>query len=574
MENVPHDPASSFAPEICIETAPPPFTQNIIFLTQADHIDLKQNAHYWKSQYEILKKKYQSLQHALNLANAKIKDLNQRLYGKKSEKKVTKADKNPNNSASTLARKPRGQQTGSQGHGRTIRPDLPIIEEERDVAAEDKTCKVCGKQYNALLKTEDSTITEVYVNAHVRRIKRKVYAQACHCEGVPGIITATSEPRLFPKCANGLSVWTEILLRKFLFSRATTNLCRDYDYRGLPISTGTITDGLKRMAPLFEPLIEAFTKKQLTEDLFHNDETGWKVFEAIEGKVGYRWYLWVTQSKSVVYYIMAPTRSGDIPIDYFSGLDKTLEQVIVVCDRYSGYKRLSRENALIILAFCWAHVRRDFLDAAKSWPTLDTWMFSWVEMIGELYHLNAQRLDQWDETCSLEDQSSAFEKQQQRLEEAVAQMKANGDNELKKDGLHTAQRKVLESLNNHWLGLTVFIKSPQVPMDNNRAEQRMRNPGMGRKNYYGSGSQWSAHLAAMMFSVFQTLLLWKLNPFHWLHDYLTACAENSGYAPKDIFHFIPWLMSEGRKQTLAKPLPMAKVSDIHQQQNPAQPQLE
>ena len=53
-------------------------------------------------------------------------------------------------------------------------------------------------------------------------------------------------------------------------------------------------------APL-RPLIAQLVEKQLTEDLFHNDETGWKVFEAIEGKVGYRWYLWVTQSSSVVY---------------------------------------------------------------------------------------------------------------------------------------------------------------------------------------------------------------------------------------------------------------------------------
>ena len=95
-----------------------------------------------------------------------------------------------------------------------------------------------------------------------------------------------------------------------------------------------------------------------TEDLFHNDETGWKVFEIIEGKTGYRWWLWVTQSRSVVYYILAPSRSGDIPIKYFSGLDKHLEQVIVVCDRYKGYIRLAREIPQIILAFCWAHVRR------------------------------------------------------------------------------------------------------------------------------------------------------------------------------------------------------------------------
>ena len=92
------------------------------------------------------------------------------------------------------------------------------------------------------------------------------------------------------------------------------------------------------------------------------------------------------------------------------------------------------------------------------------------------------------------------------------------------------------------------------PMDNNTAERRMRNPGMGRKNYYGSGSQWSAKLATMMFSLFQTILLWELNPHHWLHDYLEACAKNGGQPPSDISPFIPWKMSEFRQQQLSKPL--------------------
>ena len=408
---------------------------------------------------------------------------------------------------------------------------------------------------------------EVHVKAHVRLIKRKMYTQACECDGVPGLITAPPAPRLIPKSSAGISIWTEVLLNKFLFSRATYNLCTDYAYRGLPLAPGTLTGGLKRIAPLFKPLITELVEQQLSEELFHNDETGWKVFEAIEGKVGYRWYLWVTQSPSVVYYAMAPSRSGDIPIDYFSGLDKRLEQVIVVCDRYSGYKRLARENAVVLLAFCWAHVRRDFLDAARSWPELQSWMFSWVETIGELYTLNAQRLEQWDAAQALADQTPAFMQRHQALEQAIEQMGARCDQELEKERLHVAQRDVLNSLKNHWLGLTVFVKFPQVPMDNNTAERRMRNPGMGRKNYYGSARQWSAELAAMMFSLFQTILLWKLNPHHWLYSYLTACVENGGQPPADLSPFIPWMMREQRKQQLAKPMPMT-IPDPPQRQSP------
>jgi transposase len=215
-------------------------------------------------------------------------------------------------------------------------------------------------------------------------------------------------------------------------------------------------------------------------------------------------------------------------------------------------------------------VRRDFLDAAKSWPDLQTWMLSWVERIGELYTLNAKRLEQWDETQALADQTPAFMEWHHALVQAIEQMAEGCDRERKKESLHAAQRDVLNSLKNHWLGLTVFVRFPQVPMDNNTAERRMRNPGMGRKNYYGSGSQWSAGLAAMMFSVFQTILLWKLNPYHWLHSYLTACAENGGQPPADLSPFIPWKMSEERKQQLAKPMP-PDSSSITDQPSPPLP---
>jgi transposase len=201
-------------------------------------------------------------------------------------------------------------------------------------------------------------------------------------------------------------------------------------------------------------------------------------------------------------------------------------------------------------------VRRDFLEAAKRWPQLQAWMFAWVEAIGELYHLNKQRLAHWDETRALEDQTPAFRQHHQALVNAIEQLAERGDHARAQDNLHAAQRDVLNSLNTHWLGLLVFVTHPQVPMDNNTAERRMRNPGMGRKNYYGSARQWSAELAAMLFSLFQTVLLWQLNPHHWLYRYLTACAENGGQPPADLSPFIPWQMSAARQQQLAKPLPM------------------
>jgi len=114
--------------------------------------------------------------------------------------------------------------------------------------------------------------------------------------------------------------------------------------------------------------------------------------------------------------------------------------------------------------------------------------------------------------------------------------------------------EILESLKNHWDGLSVFVDHPEVPMDNNKGENAIRNPVTGRKNFYGSGSLWSSQLAAMMFSIFKTMVLWKINCHHWLNSYLTACAVNHGKPPEDLSDFLPWYMDEARRNQLLKPL--------------------
>ena len=76
---------------------------------------------------------------------------------------------------------------------------------------------------------------------------------------------------------------------------------------------------------------------------------------------------------------------------------------------------------------------------------------------------------------------------------------------------------------------------------------------VGRKNYDGSGSQWSAELAEAVMSVLMTAKLWKINPRTWLSAYLQACAEAGGRVPDNLRAFIPWQMDEARLATMRAP---------------------
>ena len=131
---------------------------------------------------------------------------------------------------------------------------------------------------------------EVEVRAHRRIVRRHRYRPTCDCGAHPGIVTAPPAPRVIPKSILGVTVWVTLLLDKYLFYRPTYRLLADLQTHGLDLSLGTVTDGLHRLLPLFEPVYEALAAHSRRQPLWHADETRWLVFATVEGKVGFRWY--------------------------------------------------------------------------------------------------------------------------------------------------------------------------------------------------------------------------------------------------------------------------------------------
>ena len=68
----------------------------------------------------------------------------------------------------------------------------------------------------------------------MRRIQRLRDQKGCHCPQVPGIVTAPPAPRLIPKSPLGVSVWTRVLLDKYLYGRPTHRFCEEWRHHGFP----------------------------------------------------------------------------------------------------------------------------------------------------------------------------------------------------------------------------------------------------------------------------------------------------------------------------------------------------
>jgi transposase len=525
-----------------------PFDQEEVTISKREYVGLKARANYFEGLHTQALEKIRTLQGRLEKVKAQLRDVRQRFFGRRGEKSATPKESAPSSELRSPARVPRGQRRGSRGHGRTSWDHLPVREEERDLGATQKRCATCQEPLEAG-PDRISEILELCTVFFRRQVRRKTYRR-CQClppepdSDTPAAILAPAVPgRLIRKSPFGVSIWVEVLLEKFHHGRPTNRLLQKWASFAVRVSPGTIAGGLKQLLPLTRPLMQAFKDQQLSEQLFHADETFWRVFEKIAEKVGYRWYLWTFLSPSVCFYILDPSRSAKVPLEHFAQL---LQNAILMVDRYSAYKKLPRTLS-IVLAFCWAHVRRDYLELARNYPPLQGFALDWVKRIGSLYHLNKQRLKAG---------AAQFAVCDAQLRSHLALMAQQCAADLAEPQLHPAARKCLESLQRHWQGLTVFVDHCEVEMDNNRAERALRNAVCGRKSYCGSGAVWSAELAANLFTLFMTLVqCWKINPRRWLTEYLQACADNGGCAPQDLSSFLPWQLSPERLQTLRTPLP-------------------
>ena len=229
-----------------------PYAEVLVTLSKQAHIELVCAANYWKMEHrraaeralsiaavyeERLRQAAQreaQLGAELELAQAKIRELQQRVFGRKTERGrcVSERAARP-----AKTRAPRGQRPGSAGHGRTMQIELPRRSER--VELDTPQCPQCGLELGVFPGTEDSEVLEIEVQAYRRVIRRQRYHPRCTCGCVPGIVSAPAPARLIERGKFGVSVWTTVLLDKFLYGRPSHRLIEDLADHGLQISPGT-----------------------------------------------------------------------------------------------------------------------------------------------------------------------------------------------------------------------------------------------------------------------------------------------------------------------------------------------
>ncbi len=463
--------------------------------------------------------------------------LARRLFGRRSERQEK-----------PRSERRRGGQPGARGHGRTPRPALGERTEVRNPPPGARVCAGCGRPY-AANGARVSSIVEIEVSAYRRVIHRPRWRRGCECASSPVEVSAPPAPRLFTGTAYGTSVWARFLFERYACFRPLNRVAAWLSDQGLAVSAGTLGDSAHRFTPLFDPVAAATLARQNESQLRHGDETTWRIQSLREQERSSRAWLWASLSADAVYFHVDPSRSADVAMKLFSAAGR---HTVLVCNRYSAYKKLARElGGLVTLASCWAHQRRTFIDCAAGEARLTPWCERWIGRIALLYRLNEARLARYD--SGLEHQDAAFNAAHDELKKALEGLFAQARRELAALSAQAREGKALRSLLNHREGLSVFLERPWVPTDNNAIERVLRGPVIGRRLSFGSVSEAGARFTAMMYSVLGTLSSNGIDPLRWLEAWLTACAENGGRSPGDLSAWLPWSMGAERRRALMAP---------------------
>ncbi|MEN9847414.1 MAG: hypothetical protein RL368_154 [Pseudomonadota bacterium] len=185
----------------------------------------------------------------------------------------------------------------------------------------------------------------------------------------------------------------------------------------------------------------------------------------------------------------------------------------LITDGYAAYARFAEQTNDITHAQCWAHSRRQFIEA----ESLDKVAVDQaLDFIGRLYSI---------EKSIIERKLIDEKKREYRLAHTkpiVDEFFAWCLKQLQRQEL-TPKHKLRQALNyvvTRETELRVFLEDPQVPMDTNHLEREIRPITLGRKNWMFCWTELGAEHVGLIQSLISTCKLHKINPCVYLTDVL------------------------------------------------------
>jgi transposase len=301
---------------------------------------------------------------------------------------------------------------------------------------------------------------------------------------------------------------------------------------GNPVSDAEIWEMTRDVSECCFPIITQLCQLAANAEVLHNDDTTAKILDlmkenekgnperkgiftsAVLGKI---------EDKQIALFFTGRQHAGENLNDI---LDQREEPAVPIqsCDALS--RNIPKEHETQI-GYCNAHARRKFYEIAHHWPS---------ECLKILASFNIIFLN--DKVAKEMSPEQRLDFHRQRSGPVMEEMKSYCQSLLEKRQVepNSSLGKAIRYLCNHWEGLTLFLRIPNVPISNNDDERLMKRAVLNRKNAYFFKSEQGARIADSLLSVIETCVLNQVNPY----NYLVSIQKNVSQVFKNPHLWLPW----------------------------------
>lgn len=314
---------------------------------------------------------------------------------------------------------------------------------------------------------------------------------------------------------------------------------------GIPLPASTQWEIVEGVADKVYPVYEELIRQAAQGEVLHNDDTTVKILALMKGSADKhvtdtganksdpsRSGLFTTgivsvkEGRKIAVFFSGHKHAGENLEDLLQKRQLGLGPPIQMCDALS--RNLPKELETI-LAHCLSHARRKFVDVISYFPDECCYL---IEALAKVYH---------HDEIAKEKNMSADERlkfHQDQSGPVMEQLKAWLIEQIegKKVEPNSTLGDAISYMLKYWERLTLFLRVPNAPLDNNICEQILKRSILHRKNSLFFKTELGAYIGDMFMSLIHTCYLNKVNPF----DYLVALQKYPQQLSKNPHLWMPW----------------------------------
>jgi len=416
-------------------------------------------------------------------------------------------------------------QNKARGKRLPLSAELERVDVVHDLPESERVCP-CGTPMVEIGRDVSEQLDIVPMQVRVLRHIRLRYG--CP-DSLHAPVTAALPPQPLPKSNASADFLAMLLTVKFVDGLPLARFESVLERHGAPVPRQTLARWVIGASQLLQPLHNLMRDTLMDGPFIHMDETVVQVLKIPDKAPTSNSDMWVQvggpPGKAVVLYDFDPSRGGAVPVRLLADY-----QGYLMTDGYKGYNELVRTEKIEHLA-CWAHARRNFVDAARVQPKGKRGRADEaVELIGKLYKIERDHKDATVEERLLARQAHSLP--------VLAKLHAWLEKTLIAVPPKSALGSAASYLRDYWRKLIRYLERGDLPIDNNRAENAIRPFVVGRKAWLFSDTLAGAHSSAIIYSLVETAKANGLEPYTWLRRVMRGLP--AAKTVEEIEALLPW----------------------------------